>query len=49
MKTKKCDFEKMGYRYHPKPKKDIKKTKKILADQKKRKKEWTDWLGGYNG
>ena len=48
--SKKCDFPKMGYRKHVSPNKTNKeKSKKIVAEQKKRKKEWQDWLVGYNG
>jgi len=49
MSYKKCDFSKMGYRKHVSTnKRDEKESKKIVADQKKRRKEWKAWLAGYN-
>ena len=48
--SKKCNFPKMGYREHASTKtKSKKEINKVIADQKKRRKEWKAWLVGYNG
>jgi hypothetical protein len=51
MGRKKCDFSRMGKKIIPKRTSDKELTKKIVEDQKKRKKEYNNWLfgGGNNG
>lgn len=46
MGYKKCDFEKMKYKGYIREKSDIEKRKQIMADKKKRKKEFNNWLFG---
>jgi hypothetical protein len=46
MAYKKCDFVRMGSRIIPKRTSDKKKTKRILEERDKRRKEWTTWLQG---
>ena len=38
-----CDFVKMGTRIIPKKTSNKEKTKKILEDRNKRRKEWSKW------
>ena len=45
MAYKKCEFKKMKYRRHG-VKANPEKTKKLIEDKQRRKREWNKWLMG---